>query len=146
MSYFERPIKFQGETPNKSSICSKCMDLSGVDICENEFGIYVCEIPNEIISISNNKSKIILSGYYDTSPFLLELATKHLVSIGGETSVELKSLDLPTTISSINEYNENYRKELKKANPVIWGLIVIFVLGLLAIIGAIFFGLFNIFA
>ena len=64
------------------------------------------------------------------------------MSLGGKTSLEQKLLSLPTTIDSINKYNENIRKEFKNAYPVIWGLIIILVV--LTVLGGIFFGLFKI--
>lgn len=145
MSYLIREFEFQEETPDTSSICSESSNLSGVEICEDVQGIYVCDIPDEVIKISIENKKIVLSGYYDVSPFLVELITWSLVNAGGKTSVELKLLYCPTTMDAIHKYNQNVRNELKKASPATWILVLIFVIVLLALIGAIFFGVFNIF-
>jgi len=145
LSYLVRPIEFEDKAPEISAICLKCSDLAGVEICENEFGIFVSEIPNEIVNISKDKRKITLSGFYESSPFVVELVTNYLESIGGKIPAEKKSLNLPTTIEDIQKYNENIRKDFKKAYPVIWALIIIFVLVVVSVVGGMFFGLFKLF-
>lgn len=90
MSYQVRPIEFEDQMPDLSTICTKCSELSGVDICGNERGIFVCEIPDEFTEISIDVNKITLSSFLGhNSPFIDDLVTNYLKSAGGKTSVEM---------------------------------------------------------
>lgn len=110
MSYQVRPIEFKDHIPDLNTICTKCTELSGVEICGNERGIYVCDIPDKFTKISIDKKKITLSSFHGhISPFIDDLVTNYLKSVGGKTSVEIKPLKLPTTVDDIREYNEGVR-------------------------------------
>lgn len=145
MSYQVRPIEFEDQTPDLNAICTKCSELSGVDICANEGGIYVCDIPDKFTKISIDKKKITLSGFHGhISPFINDLVTNYLKSIGGKTSVEIKPLKLPTTVDDILEYDEGIQQEWIEAYPVIRAHLVTYAIMALSVIGAILFGLYKI--
>ncbi len=148
MSYQIRPVDFQNGVPGNSEISEFIEGNSSQKVVihrglAGQFSVYFKKYPKDVLAFSRKGNNITIAGDAGEAPALCEVFYSALVALGGDQKHQIDLVKFPVSDENIREMNKEMRSILRKFGILIWGLILLLMLGLGSVIYFLLGGLFN---